>query len=318
MRILPLGLLLCSLLGACFARSTLTPKAGFSLPLGRDQPLTGRIWSARRQAFATRDELLDAVRKARFLLIGETHDNADHHQLEASLLENWLEAHAHAGVGFEMIDEGQAPALREPLPTDPDAFAHKLAWDDSGWPEFALYRPVFEVALLRRVRVFAAHPSRERLRAAMHAVEAGDARALALDPPLPAAARDALAQEIRDSHCGHAPEAMVAPMIAAQSFKDAWMARALHDAHPPAALIAGRGHVRNDRAVPVYLKRRGAQGILSIALIDVDPGHDDPADYELAAYDFAIFTPRTSDASACDRFREQLERMHKGTAAAAP
>lgn len=315
MRIFPLSLLLCSLLGACAGRSTLTPEAGFSLPLGREEPLTGRIWSTQRRAFATRKELFAAVRQSRFLLLGETHDNADHHQLEATLLGTWLDAQDQARVGFEMIDEEQAPALSDPIPTRADALASKLRWSESGWPDFALYKPVFEVALARRASLFAAHPSRARVRSAMHAIDPQQARALALDPPLPAAERDALAKEIRDSHCGHAPEAMLAPMIAAQSFKDAWMARALHDAGAPAALVAGRGHIRNDRGIPVFLKRRGATGVLSVAMLDVDRGHDDSTDYELSAYDFVVFTPRTSDASACDRFREQLERMRHPPAA---
>ena len=128
----------------------------------------------------------------------------------------------------------------------------------------------------------------ERVRASMHGVESSEAQTLGLDTPLPKAAQDALAQEIRDSHCGHAPEAMLAPMIAAQSFKDAWMAQELQEARPPAALIAGRGHVRNDRAVPRYLAE--PEKALAIALVETVAGKSEPADYDRAGFDVLWFT----------------------------
>ncbi len=307
---LALSLVLVTLAG-CAGRAQLAPAAGFSLPLGREHPLTGRIWSSRHGDLATRDELYTAIRGSRLLLLGETHDNADHHALQAALLDLWLGAHSEASVGFEMVDESQASALVSPYPSTPAELARKLAWADSGWPDFALYEPVFAVALTRGARLFAASPSRERVRASMHGVESTEAQTLGLDAPLPQAQKDALSQEIRDSHCGHAPEAMVAPMIAAQSFKDAWMAQEVRKARTPAALIAGRGHVRNDRAVPLFLSRRGEKDVLAIAFIEVDDRLEAAQDYEPSAYDFVIFTPRTTDTSACERFREQLARMRK-------
>jgi uncharacterized iron-regulated protein len=104
---------------------------------------------------------------------------------------------------------------------------------------------------------------------------------------------------------------MVEPMVQAQVFKDAWLARALADAHAPAALVAGRGHVHLARGVPRALRRQGLSNVLSIAMIDVEDAKVLPADYDVAAYDFALFTPRTTDESACERFQKQLEHMRK-------
>jgi hypothetical protein len=55
----------------------------------------------------------------------------------------------------------------------------------------------------------------------------------------------------------------------------------------------------------------GVSDVLTIALIEVDDARKDPSQYDVQAYDFAVFTPRTSDESACDRFRKQLLHMRE-------
>ena len=261
-----------------------------------------------RGAFVSVEALEDAVANAQHLVLGESHDNVDHHALEAELTGRFLAAHESAAVGFEMLDEADRPALQPP-PADAEALARAVRWDESGWPEFAQYRPVFEVVLAQDARVVAAHPSRDRVRASMAGLPEAEARALHLDRPLAPAAREQLEREIRDSHCGHAPAAMLEGMVRAQSFKDAFMARSLVQAGVPSVLVTGRGHARKDRAVPHYLALFGATGVVSIAFIEVEDGKTAVANYELAPYDFAIFTPRVSDEDPCARFAEQLEKM---------
>jgi uncharacterized iron-regulated protein len=184
-------------------------------------------------------------------------------------------------------------------------------WDESGWPEFALYAPAFQAVLDMRAQVVAAHPSRTHVRESMRGLDAEEARALALDTPLGERELAELVEEIRASHCGHAPEAMVDAMVRAQSYKDAWMARVLAERAGEVALIAGRAHILETRGVPLFLMRRGKPSPLTVALIEVEQGRDRPEEYPLEGYDLTVFTPRMSDADACAQFREQLERMRK-------
>jgi uncharacterized iron-regulated protein len=81
-----------------------------------------------------------------------------------------------------------------------------------------------------------------------------------------------------------------------------------------ALLIAGRGHARSDRAVPFFLRRQGADAIVSVAFMDVSDGRISPADYDVDAFDFTVFTPRVSDEDPCETFRKQLEQMHRQAA----
>jgi uncharacterized iron-regulated protein len=294
----------------CAAPMTLTPAHGFVQPLGKAHPLTGRVYRAASSDFVSVSELNDAIEASEFLVLGETHDNRDHHRLEAKLVEEFANAHPTAAAGFEMLDEDIRAAVQSP-PRDPDAFARAVQWDKSGWPEFAQYRPVFEVVLSRSMPVIAAHPSREKVRASMAAIPSDEIHALHLDVPLPEVARDQLRDEIRESHCGHAPAAMLDMMERAQSYKDAFMARSIHEARRPVVLVTGAGHARNDRAVPRFLRLLGATRITSVAFLEVDDARTTPDRYDVAAFDFVVFTPRVSDEDPCARFEEELKKMRQ-------
>lgn len=277
---------------------------------GQDHPLTGRIYSGATGSFVRESQLRAATDAARWLLLGESHDHPDHHRLQARLLRSWLGGGGPRSVGFEMLDEDQAPAL-DPQPETSSALAQAVRWEASGWPDFELYRPVFDALLLGRARVVAAHPSRARLRAAMmdaESVSDAERTRLAL-APLPDAEQQALERQIHRAHCGHGGDAMLRAMAFGQRYKDAFMAAALLDTGAPSALIAGAEHVRRDRGVPIYLERRAERGVITVGFLQVDDERPRVADYEVDAFDFVWFTPRVSDRDPCEEFREQLERM---------
>lgn len=306
-----LGLAL--VLAACGAAPRPSPAGAWAAEVFADHPLVGRIWSTRAQAFVTAEQLVDDLRGARYVLVGEQHDHPDHHRTQAWLLDALGDG--LGAVAFEMLDEDDAPGVGRAL--DPATLAREVAWQKSGWPDFSMYQPIFQVLFRRGIAVRVAHPTRETMRRVM--TEGIDrwpktrVVRLALDVPLPAADQQALEEQIRVEHCGYAPEKIVAPMALAQRVKDAWMARALVDAAPArsAALIAGNGHVRGDRGVPFYLRRHAPAGVRTVAQLGVRPGVFEPARYDAQLYDFVLFTPRTTDEDPCVRFKRQLEQMRQ-------
>ncbi len=306
-------------LSILLATATLTACGGHASPAGpwatfngADQPLVGRVWSADRDAFLDTDDLIDALAGTDVVVLGEKHDNPDHHRLEAWILERLPTLGA---VAFEMLDEDDA----EPLAKGPNTAAElatAVGWEDSGWPHFVIYEPVFAVALARAAQLVAAHPSRGRLRDIMK-------KGLRLDPllkldPLSPDEGAQLEQEIRETHCGYAPEKMIGPMADAQRFKDAWMAARAVEVPAPRVLLAGAGHARRDIGVPLYLRRQGAGRVLSVAFVEVRAGVDAPGAYQPERFDFVFFTPRLEDADPCERFRSQLEQMGAMHAPAGP
>lgn len=281
--------------------------------VGAAHPLVGKVWDVEAGQFISMAQLEQQVSSARWLLLGEKHDNADHHRLQAALLKAWLRDGEGRAVGFEMLDENQQARVDQ-SERSPSALATAVAWDDSGWPAFEYYAPIFEALLPSAARVVAAHPPRATVRAGLDPVPAERRAELGLDQPLPPALREALEKEIEEGHCGHSSESMVAYMVGAQRLKDAWMAEAMRKAAGPGgvALVAGWGHVRRDRGVPYYL--RDTEGrLVSVAMLEVEKGRQQPGQVPMLSrsgvFDYVVFTPRVDDVDACTKFRRQLERM---------
>jgi len=304
-------------LAACAAaRPAGTP---WEAPLGQDHPLTGRIWDIAERRFTGPETLAARLASARFVLLGEKHDNPDHHRLQARVLQALIAAGRRPAVAFEMLTSADAAALSRHLaeaPRDAAGIGPAVNWSRSGWPDWKYYQPIAEAALEAGLPVVPANiPT-----AVARAVARGDTAAL--DPGLvaryrlerlPPALEAAMATEIRSSHCGQIPDRLVAGMVAAQRARDAQMAESLLTAERNGAvLITGAGHVRTDRGVPASLRlRRPDATVASLAFLEVDRGRAAPAHYADLPYDYVWFTPGTDDTDPCERFRAPLDRLRK-------
>jgi uncharacterized iron-regulated protein len=283
------------------AAEALVPVGGpWTAPFQAEHPLVGRIWDVAAGRFVDVDAMVADLRGADFVLLGEKHDNPDHHRLQALLVREL----APVAVGFEMLDVDDAVGEA----TSADELAEAAAWAESGWPAFDLYRPVFDATYGAGARVLAAHPTRAQVRQAMsegiEALGAEVTEGLRLERPLTDEARGALADEIVASHCGHASPEIVDKMITAQVLKDAFMARSLAEAGGPAVLIAGGGHTRLDRGVPHYLDGT----VRSVQLVEAVGGEEAPTAYDEGG-SYLWFTPRVDEEDPCEKFRAQLEAM---------
>lgn len=278
------------------AASLSTPRISWAAPLAQSHPLTGSIWRVSDGRRLTETELFAALRSVDVVLLGEKHDNPDHHTLQGRV----IRALAPATVAWEMLDH--ADDVSGSSPAD---LARTSQWSESGWPDFALYEPVFEGTFAVGATIAPAHPTREQVMTAMREGLGAVEGAEDLSPaPLPAEALASLEREIIDAHCGHAADAMVQMMVRGQVLKDAWMARTLDAASGQSVLIAGNGHTRIDRGVPHYLARSSA----TVAFVEVSP-EASPTSHPA---DFVWFTPRVTDEDPCEAFRKQLEAMPKG------
>jgi uncharacterized iron-regulated protein len=78
---------------------------------GRNHALTGRIWDVSSARFIDRQSLITRLARADFVLLGERHDNPDHHQLQAEILRGLIALGRRPAVGFEMFDLDDAAAI---------------------------------------------------------------------------------------------------------------------------------------------------------------------------------------------------------------
>jgi uncharacterized iron-regulated protein len=296
------------------------PPPPFTAPLERGHPLAGKVWLPAAQRFISADELVAEARAAQAVLLGETHDNADHHALQAWMLARIMAASSKPLVAFEMIDPGQEDALRGYLATHPGDAAGlgaALDWDKSGWPDWAMYRPIAEAALAGGATLAPANLTRAQVRAIAKGEDSTP-----LLPPLPAEQSVALEHEIKAGHCDMLPAAAVPGMVRVQRSRDAVMAEALArglDAGGTAVLIAGAGHTRTDRGVPSALSsRRPGTRTLAIAFLEVKAGETDPAAYGALfdtgalPFDAVWFTPRAEREDQCEALRRHLDKKKAG------
>ena len=257
-----------------------------------------------RAAPVTESELVGRLRASANALLGEQHDNVDHHRLQARLV---AAIGGKRAVVFEMGDRDRQAEL-DAAGRELDAIARALGWSKSGWPPFATYAPIFAAANAAGMPLVAGNLPRAGAKAiAKGGVVEGPAAAwLARQTPLDEAQRAALGEELRASHCGHLPEEMVAGMAAAQVARDACLADAMVAAGS-AVLIAGAGHARVDRGVPLQLAARG-RTCVSLAFVEVAEGRTRPEEYAARwgaatlPFDVVWFTPRASDEDPCRAF----------------
>ena len=296
-------------------------KGDWQSRLGLDDPRVGRIWDSAAHGYADRDELLRRARASDFVILGEKHDNADHHRLQGTVIQSLAREGVPPAVAFEMLSPDDLPALRAWLSTTPqdvEALGLMLNWNHSGWPPFEIYKPVFLAAISRSLRIEPANLSRAQLSGlrmnGLDSIPQAEQKKLGLETPLPQSARDALADDIREGHCGMVDPHGVDAMIDIQRARDATLADALVRVGVPAVLIAGAGHARKDGAVPFYLAQRlPDRHVLSIAFIEVSDRVTEALPDLERSYDFLWFTPRVDDLEPCERFKEQLEKMKHPT-----
>jgi uncharacterized iron-regulated protein len=338
-RILVLAIaILCAAAAAQGAEAPGAPGAPGGAPWvsahARGHPLAGRIWQPLTARFVAPEAVVAEFGQARFVLLGEKHDNPDHHSIQAWLVARMIAAGRRPAVAFEMFTGDQQALLDGHLsarPKDAAGIGAAVSWAESGWPDWELYRPIAQAALDGGAAILAASLPRPLLRKlARQGVSAlGDERvvALGLDRPLPKDLAAPLREEIALSHCGQLPESMIGPMVAVMIARDAQMAEVLRRGatlagHDGAVLITGKGHARNDFGVPFHLRRwlrrnGGSATIVSLALVEVAEDLTEPAAYAefLGArdmsFDFVWFTPIADPEDPCAKYADQLQRARE-------
>jgi uncharacterized iron-regulated protein len=296
-----------AMLAGCRTGAT---SAGWQSSTARDHRLVGRIWDVGAQRFVDEATVIARLAQARYVLLGEKHDNPDHHALQARMVRALAAGARRPAVAFEMFSPSRADALARHLadrPRDSAGIGEAVAWDASGWPSWTMYEPIARAALDAGLPMVVANLDVERVRAVSRQGVAALDPALVtrhgLDQPLAAGAHDALAAELRDAHCGRMSEARLPGMVAAQRARDAAMAEALLTAPggDGAVLIAGSGHVRNDFGVPVYLRRLDPAGLaVSVAFVEVNARRRDVGSYGSLPFDYVWFTPAVDGEDPCE------------------
>ncbi|MFT6582877.1 MAG: putative iron-regulated protein [Alphaproteobacteria bacterium] len=325
--------LFCAILMLSACAQPAPPTPAWTTTLSADHPLIGRLWSPSQNAFVTPDRLIKDAANADFALLGETHDNPDHHRMQAWI----IRALAHKGrkpaIVFEMIEETRQSAL-DAYQKRPDANAAGLGdavdWDKSGWPAWGEYQPIAEAAFNAGSPIFAGNPVKptrgksSRGKSGQHKMISDTRRkSLGVDQPLDGWRQDLLLNTIDAGHCRLVPKQHLSPMVRIQRIRDAVLADNLRKAaqvteNSPTILIAGSSHARKDFAVPLVLNQLlPGKTSVSLAFAEVDDTLKTPGEYAQAfnaksiPFDYIWFTPRANNTDYCADLKEKFSRHAK-------
>lgn len=272
-----------------------------------DHPLVGQIWRSDGSEFIEATDLYKAISASKYLLLGEKHDNPDHHSLQAAIINSLIRDDLIAAAAFEMMDS-DASALLENIAgqtfASPDDLKDYLNWDEEGW-DWTFYGPLLESLVDAKLPITAANISNETM-GRVYSEETPENIARVLNDETV----EKLNIDIDESHCGLLPESQFPAMVRVQQTRDDAMANAMLEPSTGkiSLLVAGNYHIRQDLGVSNYLLAKNASlsrdEIVSLAFLEVDPASSDPVEYlqqfaEIAAYDFVWFTPAISDEDYC-------------------
>ncbi|MDG1168755.1 MAG: ChaN family lipoprotein [Sulfitobacter sp.] len=240
-----------------------------------------------------------AMLSADIVILGEIHDNGAHHAGQARLMAKI----APKAVVFEMLTPQMAGVVNISGRSEMRALDDAIGWGAAGWPDIALYQPVFEA--LGDATVIGAAAPRDTVRAAFAqgaaAVFGADAARFGLANPLPAAQQEARRVLQFEAHCQAMPLEMMDGIIEAQRLRDAQFSaaalRALADHGAPVVVITGNGHARRDWAMPFVIAQAAPDvATYSIGFVEAPSDADDPR------FDATIITKAAPRDDPCAAF----------------
>lgn len=258
----------------------------WQLAIGRPGQITAPpgLTDLRTGEPATLDDLVRASADVRFILVGESHDNAAHHQFQADVLRALAATPRPLLVGFEQFTfprqrDLNAWTLGEQTEEE---FITASQWKTEWGFDFGLYRPIFQAVRDHRLPMVALNVPRTWVRAVGRGgVEALPPEAYGQVPPLELEQKNHLAV-FQSLIGGHPLEGVPGRrMYTAQVLWDEAMAdRALRAfARRPGTraamvILAGNGHVMYDQGIGLRLTRRTGERVLTIVCLDKDAPSD--------------------------------------------
>ncbi|MGH8410259.1 MAG: ChaN family lipoprotein [Pseudomonas sp.] len=288
-------LFLVSLLAACQTHYVAAPPPAIA-PQGRDHADLGVIRELASGRTLTPQELVERLAVAPRVLVGEQHDNPDHHALQLWLLRQLAAKRPQGSLLMEMLNPDQQAkvdaAQAATRAGQPPADAYQaLSWQ-ANW-DWGVYGALVTYALRQPYPLLSANLDRAQI---MQIYK--QRPTLSGEASTTQRVQATLLDDIRESHCGLLPEAQMPAMLAVQQQRDRRMAERLLAAPTPALLLAGAFHVRKDLGVPLHLQDLGA-GEGNAVLVLAEVGKTVSAD----SADYVWYTAAQPEQDHCAELR---------------
>ncbi len=225
--------------------------------------------------------------QADYILLGEVHDNAKGHALRLEWIKELIKEKKFA-LALEQLNannqstlDGQEKRLFSEHSPYSDKQLRALAvaggFTFKGW-HWPFYAPLFNLALTQQLPLIATNLDEHQ----MMRIMMGQEGLIGLPPNWTENMTQDMQNRVEKGHCNMLPQEMLSPMAEAQISRDQAVAKALvearHTTHLPVILLAGNGHLRNDLAVPFWLREFDPQAkVLTIAVMEAGNEDNEPA-----------------------------------------
>ena len=259
-----------------------------------DAPLSGQLWDLRADSFVDSTTFLNELEPGSWLLLGETHENVDHHNIQALFINQLAQQSRMGTLALEMANIDQQPLLDAAQKDPTSATPEQLEWHRS-WP-WEWYEAPVRTGLEQASRVVGADLTRDSKMTAY-----GDDN---LEVPAEPDYSEYMLDLLHESHCGQMPKSQLGNMLRVQYVRDISMRDAMLANTDPAGvnlLLAGTVHTRYDIGIPYWSEELNSKTVLMVAATE----NSDPTSYYPESYsdepvaDYILFTPPTEYESGC-------------------
>lgn len=238
-----------------------------------------------------REDLMAVMRSADVLILGEVHENPEHHRLRGELI--GAIAHPRITVLAEHLDAGAKVDFSAGVLTGLErAGFHAKSWQ---WP---MHEPLFDAISKSGLALLGANLP-QALTSSVYAsgwsALPDGIRETLERSTLSDAGQRALSQELFEGHCGMLAREALPKMMHVQRARDAYMA---YEAwmHAPSVLVAGNGHAWRLVGVPQVIAAMAPQAkVVSVMFVEGPPK-------DLSAADYFWVTPVVSRPDPCEVF----------------
>lgn len=278
-----------------------------------DHPLAGKIWDMHSNSFIDEATLIARINLSNVLLLGEVHDNSQHHELQQKLLQARIDSGAKPALMMEQLDAASQPILDQALAGVKSDEVLNNVTALIKFSDWQFYSPLLAIAVNNRLPIIAANVPNQFLQPVIWkgyaAYDAAELKRLDVEAVWNERRQKYLASNMGGAHCGQLRDELRLGLTRSQRLRDALMAdSAISSISRGVVGIVGSSHARRDIGLPLYFAARDPSArIFSIGFVEVTE-NTDPAAYNAdsatgeAPFDVMWFTPRMDREDPCANY----------------
>ncbi len=264
----------------------------------------GKIWYVAGQKFISENSLTKHLARSQNILLGLRMDNPDHHVKAAKIIGNLAKKGQKPVILLSYVERNKQNAFaiftqrhKNSLHNnDATGLDMLLDWSSSGQSDWPIVRPVFDMAMLRKLPLKAINFSRYEI-GELHRKDLGGLSDDVKSDLMPLIKiKTKIMQELGKAFCQDLPTEVLAKFAMIHRAQNGLFALAIAETGPEkAVLIAARKHVIKDTGVPYILgKLAGTDKSISLAFAEVGQ------DMQAENVDYIWYTKKIPPTKTCE------------------